>query len=419
MVAGLLLSESELVGVTESTVTLALRVADSAGSARSAQAPIEIDAAPADGARGERISLAFEGHPRTNLVRVEGLSPGTGYRLTIRVGGRATDPVEHFLPDEITTLPAPPGKPVATFATLNDCHFGEPLIGGTLTDDMEYGDEAPGYPLVRAEDTQTPYASFMNQDAVAEINRLGVDRVIVKGDIADSGLPEQFGLAAETFARLDAPHDVVLGNHDYLARNQGEEVDGYGLLGQAPAPKVVELAGWRLLLVETADPGQHAGVFGGDRRAWLADALADCEAGGYPALLVMHHQPVPPEFRNSYPNVIGLAPDDSTALFELIGSARALRGVLIGHTHRNKVRLHSQAGPVPFIETHNSKDFPGGFGHYRLYEDGHFRQEMCRTGSVRALEHSDRCRQLFGGGYRRFTLGSLAERSLCVAAGRG
>jgi hypothetical protein len=38
---------------------------------------------------------------------------------------------------------------------------------------------------------------------------------------------------------------------------------------------------------------------------------------------------------------------------------------------------------------------------------------------VRALEHSDRCRHLFGGGYRRFTLGSLAERSLCVTAGRG
>ena len=59
----------------------------------------------------------------------------------------------------------------------------------------------------------------------------------------------------------------------------------------------------------------------------------------------------------------------------------------------------------------NAKDYPGGWAHYRLFDDGHFRQEARRTASARALEHAARCREFFDGGYRRFALGSLGERS--------
>ncbi len=62
------------------------------------------------------------------------------------------------------------------------------------------------------------------------------------------------------------------------------------------------------------------------------------------------------------------------------------------------------------------KDYPGGFAHYRIFDDGHFRQEVRRTTSQRALAHSTRCRDFFRGGYRRFALGPLEMRSF-VAGG--
>jgi hypothetical protein len=78
---------------------------------------------------------------------------------------------------------------------MNDLHFGEPRFGGQLTADHEYGDAADGFPLIRAGDTDEPYWRIMNDDEIAEINAAGVDAVVVKGDIADRGLPEQFGFA--------------------------------------------------------------------------------------------------------------------------------------------------------------------------------------------------------------------------------
>ena len=129
----------------------------------------------------------------------------------------------------------------------------------------------------------------------------------------------------------------------------------------------------------------------------------------------MHHQPVPAAHRDSYPNSIGMLPEDSQRFFEVVGRHPVVRAALIGHTHRNRVRHYPASGDVPFAETSNTKDYPGSFGHYRLFEDGSFHQEIRRIESPRALEHSTRCRDLFQGFYRNFSLGSLADR--CFAIG--
>jgi len=105
-----------------------------------------------------------------------------------------------------------------------------------------------------------------DEEITAAINALGVDCTVIKGDIADRGLPEQFEAAARCFADFDRPHHAFLGNHDYLG---GREVDGYALLGQEPAPRAVELGRWRLLLLETAIPGQHEGALEDDRLEWI------------------------------------------------------------------------------------------------------------------------------------------------------
>ena len=144
---------------------------------------------------------------------------------------------------------------------------------------------------------------------------------------------------------------------------------------------------------------------------WLEETLEETRELDIPTLLLTHHQPVPPEFRNTFTNRIGILSEHSLRLFDLIGKHPQVKAVLIGHTHQNRVRRYPAAGAVPFVEINCVKDYPGGFGHYRLYDDGSFRQEVRRTSSDRALAHSTRCAGFFKGGYRRFALGSLAERS--------
>jgi hypothetical protein len=395
--------DPELFGVGDDSLTLSFVVADASG-------PVDAEARVRVG--GELRAVSQGGG--TRLVRVDGLAPGTEYAVEIEVKGAVPAAPDRYFPGRALTLPAPEAEQTASFATLNDLHFGEPRFGGTLLPNGDYGPEAEGYPAIQASDTEVPYWRFMNEDAIAEINAAGVDATFIKGDIADVGRPEQFAAAREAFARLAMPHHAFLGNHDYYGRLDGLEVDGYALLGQQPAPRHVELGGWRLILLETALPGEHHGVFGGDRLGWLAGALEETRGSATPTLLLMHHQPVPPEHADSYPNTIGIAPGHSLELFSLLGGHPQVRGVLIGHTHRNRVRRHPASGRVPFIEVNCTKDYPGGWAHYRLFEDGSFRQEVRRTGSARALAHSTRCRDFFRGGYRDFALGSLSARSFLI-----
>jgi 3',5'-cyclic-AMP phosphodiesterase len=404
------IEDPELFGVTESSATVSFVVRNEVGVVDE-PAHVLVD--------GELRALSA-GTAGTRLVRIEDLRPGTTVRIEIvpdagseRVPART----DAYFPGEATTLPPPTCEQVASFATLNDLHFGEPRFGGTLLADGGYGDEAPGHPAVRDTDEDVPYWLAMNEDAIADINASDVDALVVKGDIADRGRREQFEVAARTFARLRVPHHAFLGNHDHYGLHTGEHVDGYEILGQPPAPRAVDLGGWRLLLLDTVEPGEHHGIFPGERMRWLADALGETESCGMPTIVLIHHQPVPPEHRDRFPNTIGMLPEHSIPFVELLGRSPQVKGVLIGHTHRNRVHRFAAAPGVPFVEVSCVKDYPGSYAIYRLFADGTFRQEVRRISSERALAHSTRCRDFFAGGYRRFALGPLVSRSF-VAGGR-
>ena len=396
--------DPELFSVTHDALTLSFAVADASGPV-DAPARVRID--------GE-LRATSEGPAGTRLVRVEGLAADAEHRIEIEVaGGAGVEPSKYFS-GRARTLAAPRGKCVARFASLNDLHFGEPRFGGTPLAEGEFGEPAPKFPVARETDGDVPYWQLMNEDAVADINALGVDATFIKGDIADMGRPEQFQIAAQTFARFQAPWHAFLGNHDHYARLEGQEVDGYAILGQPKAPRAVELGGWRLLLLDTVEPGEHHGVFPDARLRWLEEEPAGTRERAQPTLLLTHHQPVPPEHRHSYPNTIGIVPEHSLRMFDLLGKNPQVQGVLIGHTHRNRVRRYPASGAIPFVEVHCVKDYPGGFAVYDLYDDGTFRQEVRRTSSARALAHSTRCRDFFAGGYRDFALGTLAERAFAA-----
>ena len=400
----LTICDPELLSVSESSITVSFGVADGAG-------PTD---APAEVRLNGRALATSEGARGTRLVRVEGLEPATEYRIEIAPRGGQPVAAGEYLPASAETLPGTAARQVASFATLNDLHFGESRFGGAFTGEGGDGEAAPGAPVARETDGDVPYWQLMNEDVIADINKLGVDATVIKGDIADRGQPEQFDIARRTFERFSAPHHAFLGNHDHYALLDGVEVDGYALLNQPRAPRSFDLGGWRLVLLDTVEPGKHHGVFPDERFAWLGETLAETRELGMPTLLLTHHQPVPAEFFDKFPNSIGMIPEHSSRMFDLLAQHPQVKGVLIGHTHRNRVRRYSASGSVPYVEVHCVKDYPGGFAHYRLFDDGSFRQEVFRTSSERALAHSTRCSGFFQGGYRRFALGSLADRCYVV-----
>jgi 3',5'-cyclic-AMP phosphodiesterase len=67
---------------------------------------------------------------------------------------------------------------------------------------------------------------------------------------------------------------------------------------------------------------------------------------------------------------------------------------------------------VPSIEIGCTKDFPGTWAEYRVYEGG-IMQVVHRMSTPEALSWSERCRSLyadFGVDYASYALGTLADR---------
>ena len=370
----------EVFGVTESSVTLSIGVGSRGGEAR---APVTLRL---DGRARVPIADSADSGPAP-LVRIEGLAPDREYTVQLEIGGHRGLHVVR----RVRTLPAPTARLVGCFATIDDPHVGAPslAVSGTAHD--------PGGEARRAR------RAFVAEDAVAEINALGADLTVVKGDLTHDGTAEQLVHARRILGRLRSPWQAILGNHDV----QGG-ADAYALLGQRPAPRVVELAGWRLILLDTARDGTRRGELGDGVLRWLAKALA--ERPEAPTLVLMHHQAVLRPAAHGLPDTIGLSPETSMRLLETLRGHPQVRAVLSGHTHRNHVQWHPRLPSVPFVEVAAAKDFPGVFAHYRLYADGSFRQEVRRITTPRALAHADVCEAILGP-YRQILLGPLEARS--------
>src|SRR5947209_20578225 len=110
--------------------------------------------------------VLFEDHDWT---RVEGLEPDHEYTV---------------LGETFRTLPRPPGQRLATFATVNDVHFGEVECG--LIEGMELG------PVLRSEPGAPAYPETMNRAAVPEIGAIDPLAVVAKGDLTTHGTAAQF-----------------------------------------------------------------------------------------------------------------------------------------------------------------------------------------------------------------------------------
>ncbi|HEY8218256.1 MAG TPA: metallophosphoesterase family protein [Acidimicrobiia bacterium] len=324
-----------------------------------------------------------------HVARITGLEPDTQYELAV------SDVEPHpYLPSSVRTLARPAGRLLATIATANDVHFGETVCGAT-------GDPAQDVkgPLLMAAPGDPPYPTVMNAAVIDEMRALGPDVVVVKGDLTARGSDDEYRAFLAAYGALGSTMHHVRGNHDAMLDPTMAIQD---------APYVLPVDGVTLAVLDTVIPGTDAGQLSAGQLRWL-DELAAHTTG--PVLAFGHHPCFDVEhgIRTGRP-YFGIQPGDSDALVDVVARHDNLVGYFAGHTHRNRVRRFERARRVPFGEIACTKDYPGAWAEYRVYEGG-YTQVMRRVAAPDAFAWAERTRGLYEGVYRDYALGPLEHRS--------
>lgn len=321
-------------------------------------------------------------HRGDEVLRLDDLAPGRSY---------AHDDVE------FRTLPHPGGGHLASFATVNDVHFGETRCGV-----VEGAEDTIG-PILSVPEGTTPYPTFMNADAIDEIDAADPTVVLAKGDLTTTGTDEEYQEFLDAYGNRFGDRLVhVRGNHDAY---RGQDYASW-------PTQAVHLDGVTLALLDTTIPFASTGTLHPDQLDWL-DALA-ADADG-PVLAFGHHHCWDPGSRERPDHYFGLHPDASDALVAVMARRTNLRGWFAGHTHRNRVRRFAPTGDAVFVEVASVKDYPGSWARYDVYEGGIVQLHQ-RVSTPRALAWSERCREMFFGAYADYAFGTLADRCFVLPA---
>jgi predicted phosphodiesterase len=321
-----------------------------------------------------------------HVARIDGLEPDTEYTLT--VDGAATS---EYLPASFRTLRRPAGRLLATLATANDVHFGERECGHLGPPHEDIG------PIFTSPAGAPPYPETMNHAVITEIRALDPHAVVVKGDLTSTGAEDEYAAFLTAYGALGERMVHVRGNHDAMIDPS---------LAIEDAPYAIDLDGATLAVVDTVIPGTDGGRLSADQVQWLDD-LAGETAG--PVLVFGHHYLWDLNSPTRNPHTFGINPDDSDALAAVVAHRENIAGCFAGHTHRNRVRRFEQARGVPFAEIACTKDYPGAWAEYRIYEGG-YTQVVRRVAEPAAFDWAELTRRMFAGVYRDYALGSLVDR---------
>ena len=285
------------------------------------------------------------------------------------------------------------GERLATFATVNDVHFGEELCG--VIDGFDVG------PTFSTEPGATPYPEVMNGGAIAEMTALGPDVVMVKGDLTCKGTDDEYAQFLAAYATAFGPKLVhVRGNHD-----------GYhgGTYAAEPVQRV-DLPGATLALLDTTDPGETPGRVTPEQMEWLDDLAGTADR---PVLVFGHHHVWSPDSKQRPGSYFGILPDPSELLVDVVARHPGILGYFAGHTHRNRVRRISSTGDRPWVEVACVKDYPGTWAEYRVHERGVL-QIHRRISTPEALAWSEQTRHMYADTYAAYAFGDLAERCFAM-----
>lgn len=333
---------------------------------------------------GDHVAeIRADGGPGSHLVT--GLPSGCAHRIELTGPGTAGPaPVM-----EASTLAVPGGRELLRVATVSDVHVGS-LATGYLHTIAEI--PAPA----------TPHPVRCLRSAIDEALGWGAQHLIVKGDLVDRSDDDKWHAAGTALRRLPVPLELVPGNHERskigdVDPDEGARAAGLRLVEDLA---VIDRDGVRIVLADTTLAGTDRGHLGhvGERIVEAARATSG------PVLVPLHHQlmrwPVPTYIP------LGIPGRASRAFLHALGSANARVLVTSGHTHRHR---RYDVGPVTVTEVGSTKDFPGTWAGYQVYEGG-IVQTVRRTGEPSVIRWTDRTRRAALGLWALWAPGPLRSR---------
>jgi predicted phosphodiesterase len=335
------------------------------------------------GHRPRRLSR-LPGGP--GAATIEGLEPARTYQVWVSGPG-----VDRRAVTEFTTLTPPPGELLARFATISDTHIGERRFGALATMEEEW-------PL--RSDIE-PYPLRSARAAVAEAEAWGAELIVVKGDLTRDSEPVEFREAARMLAATGLPVAVALGNHDVR-----HAIDGPALLAEhglmaSRQPRAIDLPGLRLVVGHTPVAHDKAGFVDAAHRRELAELVG---ATSSPSVVAVHHPPRRWPIETHYPP--GIKWRDSQLLAKELTAANPDTLLISGHTHRNRAY---RLGALPVAEVGSTKDYPGQWAGYAVYEGG-IRQVVRRVSRPDVIAWTESTRRALGGVWGWWSAGTLGQR---------
>jgi len=300
-------------------------------------------------------------------MTIDGLPGGARVRVAVAAGGAAWA-------GHARTLVPPPGRELYRLAAVNDLHIGATEFGPLRA--------------LRERDHTDPHAVRCARAAIEEAKAWGARALVVKGDLTQQGRPNEWSAVGALLGAAGVPVFAIEGNHE----TKRAAVDGRRAMAAAGVQLVVrptafDLPGVRVVGVPTARWHGDPGWVTRDAAREAASLIADAPA----AIVALHHYPQRFLLPTLYPP--GIPGPVARRALDLWAEANPNTLVIAGHTHRHRRRDY---GPLVIAESGSTKDFPGTWTGYVVYEGGVL-QVTRRVLAEGAMGWTEQGRRVLGG----------------------
>ncbi|HVA74260.1 MAG TPA: metallophosphoesterase [Acidimicrobiales bacterium] len=349
----------------------------------------DVDATPPEWYRRTGGLRAGEGNGGPGALTAPGLEPSTSYDVLL-----SGDGIPRRRVAVATTLGKPPGRLLSRFATISDCHFGERRLGAL----HRLHDPAP------RPDGLEPYPVRCAASAIEEAENWGASMIVAKGDLTQDSKAAEYETAVDVLGRASVPVAITFGNHDVRGpvpvERAADMLSAQGFIAAA-STRVVDMDGLRLVLSHTPVPDRHVGRM---TSTDIEEVIGAARDTALPVVVALHHPLRRWPVHTHYPPPLGWA--DSRELSRGLRAANARSLVIAGHTHRNR---RYRVGGVTVVEVGSTKDYPGQWAGYSVYEGG-IRQVVRRVERRDAVAWTQMTGRAVGGIWRWWSPGDLDDR---------
>lgn len=154
------------------------------------------------------------------------------------------------------------------------------------------------------------------------------DCVIITGDLADTGHPDEYTVLRAILERCPVPVHLLPGNHDDPYALVARFGDTPYLANGISTSYTVEYPEVTIVVANSWVADHPYGELGPEQLGWIDKALA--ERPGVPAFICLHHPPV----RMGMPFLDEIMLTDAGELGAVVARHPHVARVLVGHVHR-------------------------------------------------------------------------------------